>query len=136
MNLTGGWGAGFVSLILMLFAYSSMVVNYLYAENNLIFLKFNSRPVRNLLRLGMILMVIAGSLLSMPLVWQLADVIMALMAITNLTAILLLSPVVNLIAGDYLRQRKLGIPPVFDAARYPEIKSQIAPGAWDDLPRQ
>lgn len=42
VNLTGGWGAGFVSLILLLFAFSSMVVNYLYAENNLIFLKLNS----------------------------------------------------------------------------------------------
>ena len=51
-------------------------------------------------------------------------------------AILLLSPVVTLIAKDYLRQRKLGVPPVFDASRYPEIKSQIAPGTWDDLPRQ
>ncbi|MEO3282936.1 sodium:alanine symporter family protein [Enterobacter cloacae] len=136
VNLTGGWGAGFVSLILLLFAFSSMVVNYLYAENNLIFLKLNSRPMLNLLRLGMLLMVIVGSLLSMPVVWQLADVIMALMAITNLTAILLLSPVVTLIARDYLRQRKLGVPPVFDASRYPEIKSQIAPGTWDDLPRQ
>lgn len=136
VNLTGGWGAGFVSLILLLFAFSSMVVNYLYAENNLIFLKLNSRPMLNLLRLGMLLMVIVGSLLSMPVVWQLADVIMALMAITNLTAILLLSPVVTLIAQDYLRQRKLGVPPVFDASRYPEIKSQIAPGTWDDLPRQ
>ncbi|UMX64051.1 hypothetical protein MJ588_04590 [Klebsiella pneumoniae] len=38
---------------------------------------------------------------------------MALMAITNLTAILLLSPVVALIARDYLRQRKLGVQPVF-----------------------
>ncbi len=72
----------------------------------------------------------------MPLVWQLADVIMAFMAITNLTAILLLSPVVTLIARDYLRQRKLGVQPVFDAARYPEIASQLAPGTWDDLPRQ
>ncbi|WP_256937806.1 alanine:cation symporter family protein, partial [Enterobacter chuandaensis] len=35
VNLTGGWGSGFVSLILMLFAFSSIVVNYLYAENNL-----------------------------------------------------------------------------------------------------
>ncbi|WP_256937547.1 alanine:cation symporter family protein, partial [Enterobacter chuandaensis] len=75
-------------------------------------------------------------LLTMPLVWQLADVIMAFMAITNLTAILLLSPVVTLIARDYLRQRKLGVQPVFDAARYPEIASQLAPGTWDDLPRQ
>jgi AGCS family alanine or glycine:cation symporter len=72
-------------------------------------------------------MVIAGSLLSMPLVWQLADIIMALMAITNLTAILLLSPVVTLIASDYLRQRKLGVPPVFDPARYPDIKRSWPP---------
>ena len=136
VTLTGGWGAGFVSLILILFAFSSIVVNFLYAENNLIFLKLDSRAAIGTLRLGVILMVVAGSLLSMPLVWQLADIIMALMAITNLTAILLLSPVVTLIARDYLRQRKLGVPPVFDPARYPDIKAQLAPGTWDDLPRQ
>ncbi|HDT1288200.1 alanine/glycine:cation symporter family protein [Enterobacter asburiae] len=136
VNLTGGWGAGFVSLVLVLFAFSSIVVNYLYAENNLIFLKLDSRAAIGALRLAVILMIIAGSLLSMPLVWQLADIIMALMAITNLTAILLLSPVVTLIARDYLRQRKLGVPPVFDPARYPDIKAQLAPGTWNDLPRQ
>lgn len=136
VNLAGGWGAGFVSLIVILFAFSSIVANYIYAENNLIFLRLDSRRTQWVLRLGVILMVMAGSLLSLPLVWQLADVIMALMAITNLTAILLLSPVVTLIARDYLRQRKLGVQPVFDASRYPEIESQIAPGAWDDLPRQ
>ena len=136
MNLTGGWGAGFVALIVILFAFSSIVVNYIYAENNLIFLHPHACKSRWLLRIGVVLMVVIGSLLSLPLVWQLADVIMALMAITNLTAILLLSPVVVLIARDYLRQRKLGIQPVFEATRYPEIEAQIAPGAWDDLPRQ
>lgn len=136
VNLVGGWGAGFVSLIVGLFAFSSITVNYIYAENNLIFLKVDSRHSRNLLRVGVVTMIMSGALLSMPLVWELADVIMALMAITNLTAILLLSPVVTLIARDYLRQRKLGIPPVFDASRYPEIEAQIAPGAWNDLPRQ
>ncbi|HDX4049253.1 TPA: sodium:alanine symporter family protein [Enterobacter soli] len=136
VNLSGSWGAGFVSVIVILFAFSSIVVNYLYAENNLIFLRRDSRGTLWLLRIGVVLMVIAGSLLSLPLVWQLADVIMALMAITNLTAILLLSPVVTLIARDYLRQRKLGIQPVFDASRYPEIEAQIAPGSWDDLPRR
>ncbi|MFX4312271.1 sodium:alanine symporter family protein [Enterobacter sp. 63] len=136
VNLSGSWGAGFVSIIVTLFAFSSIVVNYLYAENNLIFLRRDSRGTLWLLRIGVVLMVMAGSLLSLPLVWQLADVIMALMAITNLTAILLLSPVVTLIARDYLRQRKLGVQPVFDASRYPEIEAQIAPGSWDDLPRR
>ena len=136
VNLVGGWGAGFVSLIVGLFAFSSITVNYLYAENNLIFLKLDSRHSRNVLRAGVIAMIMTGALLSMPVVWQLADVIMALMAITNLTAILLLSPVVTLIAKDYLRQRKLGLKPVFDPTRYPEIEAQLAPGSWDDLPRQ
>ncbi|MGN8237476.1 alanine/glycine:cation symporter family protein [Enterobacter soli] len=136
VNLSGNWGAGFVSVIVILFAFSSIVVNYLYAENNLIFLRRDSRGTLWLLRIGVVLMVMAGSLLSLPLVWQLADVIMALMAITNLTAILLLSPVVTLIARDYLRQRKLGVQPVFDASRYPEIEAQIAPGSWDDLHRR
>jgi len=136
INLTGSWGAGFVALIVFLFAFSSIVVNYIYAENNLIFIHPAARRSRWILRAGVALMVVLGSLLSLPLVWQLADVIMALMAITNLTAILLLSPIVMLIARDYLRQRKMGIQPVFDANRYPEINAQLAPGSWDDLPRQ
>jgi AGCS family alanine or glycine:cation symporter len=36
-------------------------------------------------------MVLLGTLVSLPVVWQSADIIMALMAMTNLTAILLLS---------------------------------------------
>lgn len=136
VNLTGGWGADFVAFIIVLFAFSSIVVNYIYAENNLIFLHPDARKSRWLLRGGVVLMVLLGSLLSLPVVWQLADIVMALMAITNLTAILLLSPVINVIARDYLRQRKLGVQPVFDASRYPEIAAQLAPGAWDDLPRQ
>ncbi|HBX07628.1 MAG TPA: sodium:alanine symporter family protein [Leclercia adecarboxylata] len=136
VNLTGDWGADFAAFIIVLFAFSSIVVNYIYAENNLLFLHADAHKSRWLLRGGAVLMVLLGSLLSLPMVWQLADIIMALMAITNLTAILLLSPVVTLIARDYLRQRKLGVRPVFDVARYPEIEAQLAPGAWDDLPRQ
>ncbi|MBY7554873.1 alanine:cation symporter family protein, partial [Escherichia coli] len=80
--------------------------------------------------------VIGGTLLSLPLMWQLADIIMACMAITNLTAILLLSPVVHTIASDYLRQRKLGVRPVFDPLRYPDIGRQLSPDAWDDVSQE
>ncbi|XNM63838.1 alanine:cation symporter family protein [Escherichia coli] len=112
--LVGDWGASFVAVVMVLFAFTSVVANYVYAENNLIFLRWNNPWAIWLLRLATLLMVIAGSLLDLPVVWQMADVIMALMAITNLTAILLLSPVVRIIATDYLRQRKLGVTPVFD----------------------
>lgn len=133
---TGSWGADFVAVIVLLFAFSSIVANYIYAENNLIYLKLNSPRNVWLLRIITLVMVMFGTILSLPVVWQLADIIMALMAITNLTAILLLSPVVRIIASDYLRQRKLGVKPVFDPTRYPEIEQQLAPGSWDDVPRR
>jgi AGCS family alanine or glycine:cation symporter len=135
-SLAGSWGAGFVAGIVLLFSFSSIVANYIYAENNLIYLKKNTPRNVWLLRVITLLMVMCGTLLSLPVVWQLADIIMALMAITNLTAILLLSPVVRIIASDYLRQRKLGIRPVFDPARYPDIEQQLSQGSWDDVPRQ
>ncbi|TDN59542.1 alanine/glycine:cation symporter family protein [Scandinavium goeteborgense] len=135
-SFAGSWGAGFVAGIVLLFSFSSIVANYIYAENNLIYLKLNSPLNVWLLRGVTLMMVMLGTLLSLPVVWQLADIIMALMAITNLTAIMLLSPVVKIIASDYLRQRKMGVKPVFDPARYPDIEQQLAPGSWDDVPRQ
>ncbi|MFA1285787.1 alanine/glycine:cation symporter family protein [Citrobacter telavivensis] len=133
--LVGDWGAAFVAVIVILFAFSSIVVNYIYAENNLYFLNLDNKRTIWMLRIVTCLTVVAGTLLSFPLLWQLADVIMACMAITNLTAILLLSPVVHTLASDYLRQRKLGVRPVFDPLRYPDIEQQLAPDAWDDIPR-
>lgn len=133
--LVGDWGAAFVAVIVILFAFSSIVVNYIYAENNLYFLNLDNKRTIWILRIATCSTVVVGTLLSFPLLWQLADIIMACMAITNLTAILLLSPAVHTLASDYLRQRKLGIRPVFDPLRYPDIEQQLAPDAWDDIPR-
>ncbi|EQB1746149.1 sodium:alanine symporter family protein [Citrobacter farmeri] len=133
--LVGDWGAAFVAVIVILFAFSSIVVNYIYAENNLYFLNLDNKRTIWILRIATCSTVVVGTLLSFPLLWQLADIIMACMAITNLTTILLLSPVVHTLASDYLRQRKLGIRPVFDPLRYPDIEQQLAPDAWDDIPR-
>ncbi|EOF4705678.1 alanine/glycine:cation symporter family protein [Klebsiella oxytoca] len=135
-NLVGGWGSSFVAFIVLLFAFSSIVANYIYAENNLIFLRLGNTRNIWVLRLLTLSMVFTGAMVSLPVVWQMADIIMALMAITNLTAILLLSPTVRIIASDYLRQRRLGQRPEFDVTRYPEIHQQLEPGTWDNLPRE
>ncbi|WP_254554589.1 alanine:cation symporter family protein, partial [Salmonella enterica] len=74
---------------------------YIYAVIYLFFLRLLYAMAIWLFRLATLGMVIAGSLISFPLIWQLADMIMACMAITYLTAILLLSPVVYTLAGVY-----------------------------------
>ncbi|MNJ61571.1 Amino-acid carrier protein AlsT [compost metagenome] len=75
-------------------------------------------------------MVMFGSMAELSTVWKMADISMALMAITNLTAILLLSDVAFKLAKDYNHQRSLGKLPTFDINHYPELGSQLEPGIW------
>ena len=131
-SMVGSWGTGFIAFIVMLFAFTSIVANYAYAENNLFFLQQKSPFATVLFRCLALVMVMFGTLSPLPLVWQMADVAMAFMAVTNLTALLLLSPIARDLSADYLRQLKLGEIPVFDPNRFPEIKSQLAPGIWDN----
>ncbi len=136
VSLTGHWASGYLGVVVFLFAFTSIIANYAYAENNLVFLRLDSRRNVWLLRASVVVMMLLGSVISVSLIWHLADITMALMALTNLTAILLLSPVVKTIASDYLRQRKMGIKPHFDPARFPEIQPHLAPDVWEDLPRE
>ncbi|WP_432651973.1 alanine/glycine:cation symporter family protein [Priestia flexa] len=108
----GGWAVQFIAIILFMFAFSSLVANYYYGETNIEFLTSNKIWL-NLYRFGVILMVLFGSVASLGVVWGLADLFMALMAITNLIAIILLSKVAIAVLNDYLSQRKAGKDPVF-----------------------
>ena len=85
-SLVGGWGRdSWRSSMLAFFAFSSIVANYIYAENNRIFLRINSpRHIWALPRSSLWSWLSPASLVGLPVVWQLADTIMAaLMAITN-----------------------------------------------------
>ncbi|HEY6610605.1 MAG TPA: alanine/glycine:cation symporter family protein [Pseudomonas sp.] len=127
----GDWTRYFLAVVILFFAFTSIVANYFYAENCLVFLEHNHPAGLLIFRLLVLAMVMFGSLASLPFVWNLADVSMGLMAITNLVAILLLSGLALKLARDYNEQRQAGRLPTFDANRYPEIRSKIAPGIWE-----
>lgn len=128
----GDWGKYFLAVIILFFAFTSIVANYFYAENCLVFLE-HSHPAGLLwFRLAVLGMVMFGALASMPFVWNLADLSMGLMAITNLIAILLLSNLAIKLARDYNAQRKAGKLPTFDASQYPEVQAKLEPGVWDN----
>ncbi|MBP8184974.1 MAG: alanine:cation symporter family protein [Pseudomonas sp.] len=128
----GDWGKYFLAVIILFFAFTSIVANYFYAENCLVFLE-HSHPAGLLwFRLAVLGMVMFGALASMPFVWNLADLSMGLMAITNLIAILLLSNLAVKLAKDYNMQRKAGKLPTFDASQYPEVQAKLEPGVWDN----
>lgn len=104
----GDWGRYFLAVIILFFAFTSIVANYFYAENCLVFLEHNHLAGLLIFRLIVLAMVMFGALASLPFVWNLADVSMGLMAITNLIAILLLSNLAIKLAKDYNAQRKAG----------------------------
>ena len=127
----GGWGKYFLAVVVLFFAFTSIVANYFYAENCLVFIEHNHPAGLLAFRVLVLVMVMFGSIGSLPFIWNLADVTMGLMAITNLVAILLLSGLVVKLARDYNAQRAAGKLPSFDARQYPEIRSKLEPGVWD-----
>jgi len=128
----GSWGGIFVAVAIFFFAFTSIIANYSYAETNLIFLEHNNKKGLVLFRIIVLGMVMFGSLATLPTVWALADVSMGLMAIVNLVAIILLSGIVIKLAKDYNRQLDAGKVPTFDANDFPELKSQLEDGIWDN----
>lgn len=127
----GGWGSIFIATAIFFFGFTSIIANYSYAESNLVFLEHNNPAGLMLFRCCTLGMVMFGTLAELPLVWKMADLSMAMMAITNLIAILLLSGVALKLAKDYNHQRSIGRLPTFDISQYPEIQQQVEPGIWD-----
>ena len=87
----GRLGHVLVSVSLLLFAYTSLLGWGYYGECALSYL-WGSERATPAFRAVFLLCVVAGSTGDVGAVWQLADLTNALMALPNLTALLLLSP--------------------------------------------
>ena len=112
----GELGIHFIIVSIFLFAFSSVIGNYSYAESNLKFIKDN-KFLLNAFRITCLVAIVLGSLAGFDLVWNLADVSMGLMAIVNIIAIILLCKPVFKALSDYNTQKKAGKDPVFSSTR-------------------
>jgi len=125
----GGWGQYFVALAILFFAFTSIIGNYSYAENAMVFLKAGNRLGLTLLRAGTLAMVVWGAYESVATVFNAADAAMGMMATVNLVAICLLSGLVTKLTRDYFAQKRTGRPE-FKLSDYPELAGEIDPGIW------
>ena len=110
----GEFGIHFISIAIFLFAFSSLIGNYYYAEANIKFIK-DSKTVLNIFRITCLIMIFFGTQMSLDAAWNLADCLMGIMAILNIIAILLLGKIATKCLKDYTKQRKEGKNPVFKA---------------------
>lgn len=124
-NQVGSWGGIFISVCILLFAFSSIVGNYYYGETNIQFIT-DKKIYLQLYRVFVGAMVFFGSIVSMDIVWNLADVFMGLMAIVNLIAIVLLSKIALKALEDYKNQKRAGIKdPIFTSNSISELKDEV-----------
>ncbi len=120
----GPFGRWFLTAAIFLFAYSTIIANYFYGENNLRFIT-SKKWVIQVFRLVTGLVVLAGGYFTLQQAWCFVDLAMALMTMLNLTALILLSPHAFRLLDHYRKQRKRGEDPVFHRSDIPEIKGEI-----------
>ena len=111
-RVIGPIGIHFVTFIVCLFAFTSIIGNYFYAEANILFITKN-KTVMTIFRIAAAIMVFIGAGNSLDVAWSLADITMGLEAVVNIIAILLLGRIAFAALDDYEKQKEAGLDPVF-----------------------
>ena len=125
----GSFGPMFVAVAIFFFAFTSIIGNYSYAENAVVYLGGGKTGIL-VLRIAVMGMVIWGALQAVATVFNFADASMGLMATINLVAIVALSGTVVILTRDYLSQRKAGVEPRFHIDKHPDIAPGVNHEIW------
>lgn len=113
----GGFGPIFITVAMILFAFTTLIGNLYYVDRCWLFL-FKKMPGKKFMtayRIVSSLVIFVGAGLSAGLLWDVADVMMGLMTIINVPVIIILGKYVYRTVRNYEAQRKQGIDPVFRA---------------------
>ena len=112
-----GFGAGFVGIALLFFAFTTIMAYYYIAETNIAYLfkqgKWNKVGMF-LLKVVLLVAVFFGVTREAGAAWALGDIGLGLMVWINLIAILILAKPAIAVLRDYDEQKKAGLDPTFD----------------------
>ncbi len=108
-------GGHFIAVAITLFAFTSIIGNYAYAESNLHFFKLDNAIGKTVFTLLFLAMTLFGTQAELKLVWSMADMAFGFMAVINVIAIVALTPTLLNIVQDYKAQRAAGLRPSFKA---------------------
>ena len=124
----GAWGGGFISVALLLFAFSSIMYNYYLGENSLNFFSEENKTVFNVFRVMVLALIFWGSSQDLSTVFAFADVTMGLLAIVNLVGLVLMYKIGIRLLRDYDEQLKSGVEPRLNTEDYSDLS--IDKAAW------
>ena len=128
----GGWTQYFLTLAILLFAFSSIIYNYYLGENALSFLTDNPMAIQALRVFVIALVFLGATAPGATSVFFFSDPMMGILALVNLLAIAMLFPTALRLLNDYRAQLKAGVEhPIFDPDAYSDLK--IDRDAWVDV---
>ncbi len=116
-NTLGNFGPVFITVAMVLFAFTTLVGNMFYVEGCAVYI-LGRQPGNRLLsalKVGEASLIFVGCILSADLLWNIADITMGIMIFINVPVIALMSRYVIGALKDYDKQRKTGKNPVFKA---------------------
>lgn len=129
-SVLGDWVIPVMSVLIFVFAFSSVLGNSTYAEINMDFL--GGRRVGEIgIRLLVVFSVLVGALAKLGFVWDMADFAMSLMAVINLVAILGLGKHAVAALKDLERTKARPQDAVFALEDLPATPKGIVDGVWD-----
>ncbi len=112
-------GPTFITVAMILFAFTTLLGNLFYVDNALIFLNHKKQPSKLFMRcfhIGCAIVVLLGAIIPMNAAWAAADITMGGMTLINLPACMLLGKVAINALKDYEKQKKEGKKPIFKAS--------------------
>lgn len=115
----GSFGAWFLMAAVVLFAYSTIISNYVYGETGVRFLT-KSRVAVVAYRVVSAAAVLSGGFVTLDQAWSAVDLTMGVMVVMNVATLWLLRNDVKRLYADYMKQRAAGRDPVFDPGTLPE----------------
>ena len=116
-SVLGGFGPIFITIAMVLFAFTTLLGNLYYCDNCLAFI-LKKTPAKQFMtgfRIVAAIVILIGAGLSMAAAWDIADILMAVMCFINLPACIVLSKVAIDACKDYEKQKSEGKNPVFHA---------------------
>ncbi len=124
----GAWGGTFVSIALVLFAFSSIMYNYYLGENSLNFFSEENQKLFTVFRVMVLGLVFWGSAQDLGTVFGFADLTMGLLGVVNLVGLLWMSKLGLRLLRDYEAQCAAGREPHLNPADYNDLA--IDSRAW------
>lgn len=115
----GTAGPVFITVAMVLFAFTTLIGNLYYVDNALIYLNGKKKPSKKFMNLFYIfatLIVFVGAVIPMDAAWAMADITMGGMTLINLPTCMILGKIAIDCLKDYEKQRKTSKNPIFKAS--------------------